>query len=239
MARVPNSVFFFWLVSAIFVIVGDNSAAITMMEPLFGNWIHYATSTHSGNGTSFVRDCGSANGVTICSTPGYTVQFPTPLGWRDFSTNTPNYHFYNTLVGADSSDPQRLQQAIAEKPTPGSQHPATSQGTLNDAIPIIGGIIPVDRVNLCPVMSFTTTNQLNGHPVVVNVTLPGHPLFPGIVVREVESLRGGTIVHNFGEGTSELQSPDTERGKIIGPLINSIWRYITPSVPQRAFDPAR
>lgn len=42
--------------------------------------------------------------------------------------------------------------------------------------------------------------------MVVNVTLPGHPLHPGIVVRQVTPNGNGTsTITNYGEGIGWLQ----------------------------------
>jgi hypothetical protein len=54
---------------------------------------------------------------------------------------------------------------------------------------------------------------------VVNVTLPGHPLFPGYVVRTVKSTGGGAVVDNYGEGTGSLQKP----GGTFAKGINGVW----------------
>jgi hypothetical protein len=64
-------------------------------------------------------------------------------------------------------------------------------------------------------MSYVTVDPATGNTVVVNVTLPGHPLFPGYVAREV----CGGVVHNFGEGTSSLQSPSSPFANDI----NNVW----------------
>jgi hypothetical protein len=54
-----------------------------------------------------------------------------------------------------------------------------------------------------------------GVPYVVNVTQPGHPLFPGYVARVVSDY----YANNIGEGTGRLQNP-------LNPLsifINGVW----------------
>jgi hypothetical protein len=131
------------------------------------------------------------------------VNFPTPNGWQDFTSSSTNYHSYNTPVNAGSAEPAALQQAVTANLTPGYPSAATQQGTLNDATPLIGGISPI---NFSPVLSYTTTNQIDGSSVVLNVTLPGHPLFPGIVVRKTDSTACGTVLNNYGEGTSTLRT---------------------------------
>jgi hypothetical protein len=67
---------------------------------------------------------------------------------------------------------------------------------------------------------------------VLNVTLPGHPLFPGVVVRQTDKTAEGTVINNFGEGTSALQSPNTFEGRELGPDINVIWTGQVPKSSQ-------
>jgi RHS repeat-associated protein len=135
-------------------------------------------------------DCVSAGGTTSCTTSAYSVSFPTPKGWQDFTSSSTNYHFYSTPANVGSTNPAAVQQWVANNPTPGYPSPAAPQGTLNDATPVLGGVSPI---NISPVLSYTTTNQANGRPVTLNVTLPGHPLFPGIVVRQVDQTSNGTV----------------------------------------------
>jgi hypothetical protein len=45
--------------------------------------------------------------------------------------------------------------------------------------------------------------------MVVNMTQPGHSLSPGYVVIYVTSAGGKSTIHVEGEGTSELQSPNS------------------------------
>jgi hypothetical protein len=59
-----------------------------------------------------------------------------------------------------------------------------------------------------------------GSPVVVNVTLPGHPLFPGYVARTVSAGPSGNVMNNFGEGTGFLQNPFVPFNDW---LINDVW----------------
>jgi len=69
-----------------------------------------------------------------------------------------------------------------------------------------------------PVMSYIRTDS-SGNAVVVNVTQPGHPLHPGVVVRGVVTKNGQSVVHNVGEGTAPLQS----YGRLSDRLINDVW----------------
>jgi RHS repeat-associated protein len=170
-------------------------------------------------------DCVSSGGATSCTTSAYSVNFPTPKGWQDFTSSSTNYHFYSTPANAGSANPAAVQQWVVNNPTPGTTNPATPQGALNDATPFVGSVSPI---NISPVQSFTTTNQANGSPVVVNVTLPGHQLFPGVVVRQVDQTSNGTVINNYGEGTSTWQSPNTFLGKEFGSNINGVWAGQVP-----------
>jgi hypothetical protein len=116
------------------------------------------------------------------------------------------------------------QSFLVQHPTPGYPQAATPQGTPNDATPYVGGIsLPI---TISPVKSFTTINQLDGQPVVVNVTESGHPLASGIVVREaIQSSDGSTSIQNWGEGTSSLQGP----GSPVANDINNVWQTQTPA----------
>jgi RHS repeat-associated protein len=170
------------------------------------------------------KDCSSVNGVTTCTTDVYQVSFPTQPGWHDFTKGTPDYHFYSTPAHSDRSVAE-TRQWVQSYPTPGAPDPATKQGTYNDATPGSSS----NRFAISPVRSFATINHLTGNPVVVSVTLPGHPLKDGIVVREVTSDgHGQSMIHNWGEGDSKLQSPDTLEGKVFGPAINGVWSNLVP-----------
>jgi hypothetical protein len=170
------------------------------------------------------RDCISNNGATNCVTPFYNVTFPTQRGWHDFRSTDQNYHLYSEPSHSSRSQ-EFTRQWVTDHPTPGFSNPATPRGSLNDATPGIGGISPV---NISPTRSFTATNQTNGRPVVVNVTLEGHPLASGIVVRQVDGGPNGTsTIQNWGEGNGALQRP----GAPFANAINSVWRGQNPPAP--------
>jgi RHS repeat-associated protein len=169
-------------------------------------------------------DCHSTNGVTTCATAVYKVSFPTQRGWKDFTSTDRNYHFYSEPAASPLPQAQ-TQQWVQDNPTPGFPSPATAQGTNNDATPGVGGISPI---SISPVKSFVTTNQMDGAQVVVNVTLPGHPLKDGIVVREtVAGPNGTSTIQNWGEGDGSLQKP----GSKLGEAIDSVWKTQTPPPP--------
>lgn len=69
------------------------------------------------------------------------------------------------------------------------------------------------------VKSYVITDS-SGNKVVVNVTMPGHPLFPGYVERGVVTGPGGAItIHNAGEGTGALQGPNSP----VRDIIDNVW----------------
>ena len=172
------------------------------------------------NGT----DCASGKGETVCKTDNYIVRFRTPPGWRDFRSTDPRYH-RTDVVGRSPWSVAQTRAWVANHPTPGHPSPATKAGTFNDATPGVGGLLP-PHMAISPVISVLTTNERTGRTVTVNVTLPGHPLEHGIVVREtVEGLDRRGIVHNMGEGNSLLQGPNSP----VANTINSVWEGQVPT----------
>jgi hypothetical protein len=119
-----------------------------------------------------------------------------------------NYHSYDKRVAADSSKADAIRAGIANDPTPGNDKPASAGGTNNNASPTIFGH---DNPISSPVKTYLTESG-----VTVNVTQPGHPLFPGYVVRSVDT---AGVVHNAGEGTGALQAPDS----LAADRINGVW----------------
>jgi RHS repeat-associated protein len=170
------------------------------------------------------RDCASSGRTTTCFTAVYRVSFETQPGFKDFTSASPNYHFYTVPASTPGMTKAQDQSFLVQHPTPGYPQAATPQGTPNDATPYVGGIsLPI---TISPVKSFTTINQLDGQPVVVNVTESGHPLASGIVVREaIQSSDGSTSIQNWGEGTSSLQGP----GSPVANDINNVWQTQTPA----------
>jgi len=95
-----------------------------------------------------------------------------------------------------------------------SPSPATSQGTGNDATPNY-----LSMLGPSPVLSYLTTS--NGTQVVVNVTMPGHPLFPGYVARTVQSGPNNNQLNNQGEGLGWPQNPSIP---LLPGFINNAWQ---------------
>jgi len=183
------------------------------------------------------KDCSTSNGFISCSSSNYKFTVPvakSPLAWpfngtdaANFTSTDPGYHTYSTPANggnAINGSTANAYNYVVNNPVPGTHNPATPAGTANDATPFIGNNYAV----ISPVMSYTTTNELNGQPIMVNVTLPGHILSPGIVVREVDTdANGGTIINNWGEGTGALQNPNSPTGFASG-AINGVWNGLYP-----------
>lgn len=103
-------------------------------------------------------------------------------------------------------------------PTPaprGMVRRATPEGTENPAAPwyayLYGALAPSALNPLSgspswPVKSYTTTDQ-NETPMVVNVTQPGHPLYPGVVARYGTTSPLGSMIQNEGSGLAVEQGP--------------------------------
>jgi RHS repeat-associated protein len=169
-----------------------------------------------GNPLSYVDprglNCTAVGNRVTCNVPGGpVVVFPRPSGWPDYiGPGEWGYHSYNELAYFAGVDRACLENYIRNHPTPGAPNgPATPSGTPNDASPP-----PIDRLQSSMVRSYAMT--VGGSQVVVNVTMPGHPLFPGYVARTVSQGR----INNIGEGTGWMQgrySPFRE-------AINGAWQ---------------
>ena len=100
--------------------------------------------------------------------------------------------------------------------------PASPEGTPNEATPsgaaynIAAGLAALgsrfapyeaDIRRIGPAKSYLTRDQ-SGMQVVVNVTEPGHPLYPGVVIRSVTESPSGATIWNEGTGRGRLQGPD-------------------------------
>jgi RHS repeat-associated protein len=170
--------------------------------------------------------CVAMGSMVTCSYPGGpTVRFPRPIGWPDqINDGSSGYHKYDVPVQT-SCPADSMANAIAQNPTPGTPAPASAAGTPNDATPdagrglFAGGFFGSPSLNISPVISYLTADINTGAPVVVNVTQPGHPLWPGYVARTVSATSSGSIVNNYGEGTAVLQSV----GSPVAGLIDDAW----------------
>jgi len=174
-------------------------------------------------------DCQTTGEKTTCD-PGVkglpAVTFPTPGNWP--STIKPgdsNYHSYDKPVTAkgDEARADRVRGAIAADPTPGRDRPASPTGTPNNASP------PAVSAIASPVKSYVVTDSA-GNQVTMNVTMPGHPLHPGYVMRGVVTDGSGSMtVHNAGEGRGILQNPMSP----VAGAINGVWTDQTQDILDR------
>jgi RHS repeat-associated protein len=167
------------------------------------NTYSYAGSNPVSHYDPLGLDCTAA-GNTVTCTPagGPTVSFPRPPGWPDYiGPSVGGYHSYNEWENTAGTNKQCLENYIRNHPTPGSapQNPASAQGAGNNATPDY-----LSMFGSSPVLSYLTTS--NGTQVIVNVTMPGHPLFPGYVARTVQSGPTNNQLNNYGEGLAWKQS---------------------------------
>ncbi|MBB4100053.1 RHS repeat-associated core domain-containing protein [Sphingomonas kyeonggiensis] len=173
----------------------------------------------------------SSNGSTHCvSTGKYDVTFKTPSGFQNTDPKARDYHTYEK-PNASPLNAAQTREWVKNNPTPGTPSPATPQGTPNDASPT-----GTSWIKSSPVTSFSVENKTTGNMVVVNVTMPGHPLGNGIVVRDVTANTNGTsTIRNYGEGNGFLQSKDSW----VSGLINDVWTSPSmrpPPVPAPKWD---
>jgi RHS repeat-associated protein len=162
-------------------------------------------------------DCVASGGTVSCNVPGGPhISFPRPQGWPDYiGPNSFGYHDYNESMNTAGPSKKCLEDYIRNHPTPGSPKPATPNGTYNDATPDYLSWYPGGS----PVYSYS--QMVGGQQVVVNVTQPGHPLFPGYVARTVDGgPNGSNVMNNFGEGTAFKQSGYNP----LNSLINNVWQ---------------
>ncbi|QMV71597.1 RHS repeat protein [Comamonas piscis] len=173
--------------------------------------------------------CVASGNTVSCNIPGGpNISFPRPDGWPekiDASADW-HYHYYNKQVSLNGADSACVMKGIIKSPTPGKPNAATINGAMNNATPdlaqsVFNGIDYVSSFgndsggyNNNPVKSYS----LNNGTVVVNVTQPGHKLFPGYVARNVSN----GVVNNFGEGAGWAQGPIGQNSGL-SYLIDNVW----------------
>ncbi|GAP64962.1 wall-associated protein [Mizugakiibacter sediminis] len=156
------------------------------------------------------RDCRTSKGMTTCdimvtgSHIPKKISFPTPRGGLPalLKSSAINEHNYVRSTPHNKSD-SAVQQAMINDPTPGpNDKPATPFGTYNDASPGGGrGLLAEVSAAIfgddpkSPVMSYSIKDS-SGNKWELNVTMPGHGLHFGYVLR-------GSVDHkamSIGEG---------------------------------------
>jgi len=167
------------------------------------------------------RECTSADGKTTC-TPGKkgdglpTISFPTPKGFpTKINNNSLAHHEYRYNTSSGGKSDKSVQQSIANDPTPGKDKPASPTGTANDASPTSGTRQALSAIADSPVKSYTATDP-KGNTWTINVTEPGHPLFPGYVLRG--AVGGTTITYGEGSGLAQAFGPASQI------IINDVWK---------------
>lgn len=164
--------------------------------------------------------CESTGDAFSCTTPGGTSfgPLPAPKGFpATIGPESGSHHQYR-YESAPFYNPKEVMRQAIERPTLGPSDrnsPATREGTANEATPepyhsiaeaVKAASTGMHGFPVGPVKSRVTEDQ-HGNTVVVNVTEPGHVLFPGYVVHSVvKSDDGSYRLVTEGEGLGLLQS---------------------------------
>jgi hypothetical protein len=180
-------------------------------------------------------DCGRFVGGTECSVSedgvncitqgGRRVTFPRG-GLRPGTRFAPGESdYYNIPDGPVRADPASIMQGVIDRPTRGPSgrvRRASPEGTPNEATPSVmyntavglaqaagpfGQPVIPPFTDVGRVRSYLTTDQTRAQ-VVVDVTEPGHPLYPGVVIRYVTESPSGATIWNEGTGRGWLQGPN-------------------------------
>jgi len=163
--------------------------------------------------------CKSAGGEFGCTTPGGTSfgPLPAPKGFPANIGSDNGLHHEYRYESDPVYNPKEVMRHVIERPTFGPSDlnsPATPEGTANEATPqpyytiaeALKAASGLHGMSLGPVKSYVTRDQ-HGNTVVVNVTAPGHVLFPGYVVHSiVKSEDGSYKLVTEGEGQGLMQS---------------------------------
>jgi RHS repeat-associated protein len=186
----------------------------------YGYVVGNPVNNYDPNGLSCLKVMG--NVYCESSNGGPAIKFPAPPGWPDRITEEEyNYHDYNINLNGrtEGSSKKCLENHIKNNPTPGSSpFAATPGGTNNNATPSL-----IENIVSNPVKSYLTIDYNTGQQVIVNVTQPGHSLWPGYVARTVTSNSDGSLMmNNFGEGLGPLQNEYT----MTQFPINSSWLFL-------------
>ena len=195
--------------------------------------------------TAIPVSCQSVNGELGCTTPGGTSfgPLPVPKGFPSITPGSGSHHEYR-YESDPIYNPKEVMRQVIERPTPGPSDlnaPATPEGTRNEATPqpyysiaeALKAASGMWGLSMGPVKSHVTTDQ-DGNTVVVNVTEPGHRLYPGYVVHHIVKAEDGSYrLVTEGEGLGALQSPHAPE-KLRDFLNRQTWEDYHKQVLERA-----
>lgn len=190
-------------------------------------------------------DCTVSDGDLSCLSPqgtSFHPPIPAPRGFPErIGPENRLYHGYGVQSPPTDVPAERLLQGLINNPTPGPEfmnHPATFAGTPNEATPWLayGLYLGATRLPagtpLSPVQSHLRHDQF-GNPVIVNVTEPGHPLFPGYVIHSIVQTPDGPAIRTEGEGLAKWQAPDSPQW-VREELSDKTWRPYQDKIIEQA-----
>ncbi|HEU0152747.1 MAG TPA: RHS repeat-associated core domain-containing protein, partial [Arenimonas sp.] len=140
-----------------------------------------------------------------------SFSFEKPDGWpKEIGLSWIKSHEYRYEDSTQGKSDASVQLVIVRDPSPGRDRPATLRGTPNDASPASGWRGPIAKgAGGSPIKSYSFYDE-NGNTWVVNVTMPGHPLFPGYVLRG--AVDGKIITYGEGDGWLQALGPFSQIG---------------------------
>ncbi|MFZ6723375.1 RHS repeat-associated core domain-containing protein [Undibacterium sp. Ji49W] len=182
--------------------------------------------------------------VVVCSSDGKTFScnipagpsfgpIPAPPGWpRTIDSKDKNYHYYSKITRVPGCSYDDMWPNLKDNPTPWDPNPATPDGSPNNATPTwmqgmangmsaagSFGTAPAGQQNwMNPVISYVTVDHNTGQEIVVNVTEPGHTLWPGITAR----ISPNDFMSTYGVGLGTEQA-DQNRYQWYRNMINNVW----------------
>lgn len=169
-------------------------------------------------------ECYASEDGLTCTTQGGR-RFTVPdRSFRPGTRIAPDGRGYHSYMVPDGpvAGMRSVMDVPINRPTRGPTghvFPASPEGTPNQATPP-SAYYPTLGYASGRVRSYLTTDQ-TGAQMVVNVTEPGHPLYPGVVFRYQTDSPAGGRVRNEGIGLGWLQSPNAPPW--IRNPINTVW----------------
>lgn len=210
--------------------------SVDLKTPVAGNSFNFNRYAYANNNPIVNvdpdgRSCTKSNGTVTCTPTLNGVvltqlpvipPLPAPANWPSTMNSSSTGHheyIYSNPIGTKSE--ASVAQAIAQNPTPNANdHPATPQGTPNNAAPSStwrsGAAAAANFLHLgdSAVTSYTFKDP-RGTTWTVNMTQDSHTLASGYVLRGV--VQGDAI--SYGEGTALKQN----LGQVSDFLTNDVW----------------